>query len=250
MAKSVAVEEGGQGLDGSERERVIRKIKRCLALGESSNPNEAEMAMRQAQALMRTYRLSEADLDADAVNSEQRDTGLVRLSEWQRMLASAAAKAFGCRLLMSHVRGGPVQFSFVGMMPAAELAAYAYDALLVQIKAARKALQAKYKVTRKQSDDFCHGWVYAVLAKIDKFSEDNTISASQEHALMVIEQKESAAIDAWIASRHGDIGTRAQAKREFDKSAAYHGFQMGQNAKIHQPVASRSTGDGPLLLGA
>ena len=241
MAKSVAVEEGGHGLDGSERERVIRKIKRCLALGESSNPNEAEMAMRQAQALMRTYRLSEADLDADAVNSEQRDTGLVRLSEWQRMLASAAAKAFGCRLLMSHVRGGPVQFSFVGMMPAAELAAYAYDALLVQIKAARKALQA---------DDFCHGWVYAVLAKIDKFSEDNTISASQEHALMVIEQKESAAIDAWIASRHGDIGTRAQAKREFDKSAAYHGFQMGQNAKIHQPVASRSTGDGPLLLGA
>lgn len=55
MAKSVAVEAGGQGLDGSERERVIRKIKRCLALGESSNPNEAEMAMRQAQALMRTY---------------------------------------------------------------------------------------------------------------------------------------------------------------------------------------------------
>ena len=37
MAKSVAVEAGGQGLDGSERERVIRKIKRCLALGESSN---------------------------------------------------------------------------------------------------------------------------------------------------------------------------------------------------------------------
>ena len=250
MAKSVAVEEGGQGLDGSERERVIRKIKRCLALGESSNPNEAEMAMRQAQALMRTYRLSEADLDADAVNSEQRDTGLVRLSEWQRMLASAAAKAFGCRLLMSHVRGGPVQFSFVGMMPAAELAAYAYDALLVQIKAARKALQAKYKVTRKQSDDFCHGWVYAVLAKIDKFSEDNTISASQEHALMVIEQKESAAIDAWIASRHGDIGTRAQAKREFDKRAACHGFQMGQNAKIHQPVASGAAGDRQLLLGA
>ena len=90
MAKSVAVEAGGQGLDGSERERVIRKIKRCLALGESSNPNEAEMAMRQAQALMRTYRLSEADLDADAVNSEQRDTGLVRLSEWQRMLAFSA----------------------------------------------------------------------------------------------------------------------------------------------------------------
>ncbi|WP_252473542.1 DUF2786 domain-containing protein, partial [Microbulbifer okhotskensis] len=31
---------------------ILRKIKRCLALAKSSNPNEAATALRQAQTLM------------------------------------------------------------------------------------------------------------------------------------------------------------------------------------------------------
>ena len=60
--------------DESKLERVIRKIKRCLALSKSSNENEAATAMRQAQALMREYRLTELDVrlsDVDEVQSEK-----------------------------------------------------------------------------------------------------------------------------------------------------------------------------------
>ena len=53
-----------------------------------------------------------------------------------------------------------------------------------------------------------------------KFCADNGISAHQENALMVIQQKESAAIDAWIDSLHGNVATRTQAKRNFDSGAA------------------------------
>jgi hypothetical protein len=60
--------------DESKLERVIRKIKRCLALSKSSNENEAATAMHQAQALMREYRLTELDVrlsDVDEVQSEK-----------------------------------------------------------------------------------------------------------------------------------------------------------------------------------
>jgi hypothetical protein len=33
--------------------KILNKIKKCLALGASANPNEAAVAMRQAHALMR-----------------------------------------------------------------------------------------------------------------------------------------------------------------------------------------------------
>ena len=41
-----------EGTVMTERERLIERIKKLLALAESSNPNEAENAMLQAQRLM------------------------------------------------------------------------------------------------------------------------------------------------------------------------------------------------------
>ena len=40
-------------IDEKKLERVIRKIKHCMALAQSANENEAATALRQAQALMR-----------------------------------------------------------------------------------------------------------------------------------------------------------------------------------------------------
>ena len=93
--KSLAQEkqDAASELQGTERERVIRKIKRCLALGESSNPNEAQMAMRQAQKMMEQYQLGLADVDAESVGMEQRDTGLQRMPDWLRALGLTAAQA-------------------------------------------------------------------------------------------------------------------------------------------------------------
>lgn len=50
-----------QQIDEKKLERAIRKIKHCLALAQSANENEAATALRQAQALMREYRLTEMD---------------------------------------------------------------------------------------------------------------------------------------------------------------------------------------------
>lgn len=247
MTQSIALEAGAPELEGSERERVIRKIKRCLALGESSNQNEADMAMRQAQAMMRSYRLTEADVHADSVGCDTRDTGLIRMADWQRGLANAAAKAFGCKMLMQRYTGGPVTFMFVGVMPAAELAAYAYDALLGQIKTARKRFQDEYKTTRRMADDFCLAWVYVVESKVTKFAQDNPVQGVQANALVLVEQQEKAAINAWIERQHGEVKKRKQAQREgYNMAAIQLGRRAGEQANINQAVAG-ARGDSLVL---
>lgn len=244
--QSKAVQAGASDLKGQERERVIRKIKRCLALGESSNRNEAEMALRQAQNMMRAYRLSEADVHATAVGFDVRETGLKRMSDWQRSLANAAASAFGCKLLIRHFPGWPYAFEFIGVMPAAELAAYAYDSLLVQVKKARKQFQAQHLASRRAADDFCMAWVHAVSQQVRQFARDNPLSGTQANALVLVEQQESAAIDAWIQNRHGEVQTSKLNKRNFSSAAAVNaGLLAGAKAQLHQAVHSR---DGQQLL--
>ena len=240
MTQSTATEKTErQTATGTDRERIIRKIKRCLALSESANANEAEMAMRQAQAMMRAYRLSEVDLHIDLVSSETRNTRIIRMAAWQRALATIAAKAFGCKVLIKQYKNGPVAFEFIGVMPAAELAAYAYDSLLNQVKAARKKFKNEFMATRREGDDFCIAWVCSVRTKVTQFAKENQTVKDQTNALMVIEKKEEAAINLWIANRYAIIDTKKEAKREnYNHIAFHHGLQAGLDASINQALSA------------
>ena len=45
-----------------DQEKIIDKIKKCLALAKSDNPHEAATALRQAQKLMEQHNLTEQDI--------------------------------------------------------------------------------------------------------------------------------------------------------------------------------------------
>lgn len=45
-----------------DRNKALDKIKKCLRLATSANPNEAAAAMRQAQALMRKHGIGQDDV--------------------------------------------------------------------------------------------------------------------------------------------------------------------------------------------
>ena len=45
-----------------EKTKIIDKIHKCLRLADSGNPNEAALALRQAQAMMRKYQIREEEV--------------------------------------------------------------------------------------------------------------------------------------------------------------------------------------------
>lgn len=241
-------------LQGTARERIIRKIKRCLALSQSSNPTEAETALRQAQSMMQQYRLTEMDVHAEEVSAAERDTGLLRIPKWQVNMAAVAAKAFGCKNLVTRFNGfRSVRFTFIGVAPAGELAAYAYDSLMAQCAAARskyiKEVRGYSSSTRKLADDFCLGWTWAVHQKINDFAKVNQTS-DHSRALMVIAERDKAAIDSWVQRNIGKVGNAKPSRNQnTDPLAIRAGLVEGQKAEIRQGLNTRS-GEAQLALAA
>ena len=129
------------------RDDALQKIKKCLALASSSNPHEAAVAMRQAQKLMQQFGLSEVDVTLADVAESTALAKTVDLVQWEAVLSSMVAQAFGCHAYTSQRRKLSQTLTyrrervyvFVGVGAAAEVASYAYDVLSRQCAKDRRA---------------------------------------------------------------------------------------------------------------
>ena len=81
-----------------DKQAVLEKIKKCLALSKSANEHEAAQAMKQAQALMKKYEVDAVDVVLSEVS--ERGSGrkmAVKLAEWQWAVANMISEVFGCK---------------------------------------------------------------------------------------------------------------------------------------------------------
>lgn len=242
--------------DESKLERVIRKIKRCLALSKSSNENEAATAMRQAQALMREYRLTELDVrlsDVSEVESEKSRAN--RRPTWDRHLGSIVAQVFGVRPLSCQhwcrSAGRRVDRAiFVGVTPAPQIAMYAYEALLAKLTLARREYVAMVRSGQRRStyspetagDHFALAWVSAVHGKIHQLlprgEEDPALAKhSDGRDLVAVESQDNELIEQYLAGQ--EIGkARKPPKVELDLDAQIAGLLAGQRVELNPGLAT------------
>lgn len=237
--------------DESKLERVIRKIKRCLALSKSSNENEAATAMRQAQALMREYRLTELDVHLSDVGEVESEMARAkRRPTWDRQLSSIVAHAFGCKPLARRhwcrVTSRIVDRAvFVGVTPAPQIAIYAYETLLAKLALARREYVTQVRAGKQYScyspetagDHFALAWVSAVHHKIHELvprgEEDPAIGQhSNGRDLIAVAAQDKALIEQFLTGR--EIG-RARKSREveLDLNAQIAGLLAGQRVDLN-----------------
>lgn len=244
--------------DESKLERVIRKIKRCLALSKSANEHEAATAMRQAQALMREHRLSENDVHVSDVGEATSATSrAVRRPIWDQQLSFVVAKAFNCTALR-HTHWDPVKerrverAKFVGVTPAQHIALYAYEALLLKVKQARSEYVAGVRCGRNKSrysaetagDHFALAWAFEVGSKLDdlvpKGEDGEKVSAASAGTdLVAAESQDKALIEHYLSSIE-IIKARKSTPLEMDLNAQIAGMLAGSRVEIHAGLA---TGD-------
>lgn len=242
--------------DESKLERIIRKIKRCLALSKSSNETEAATAMRQAQALMREYRLTEMDVrlsDVGEVESEK--ARAKRRPTWDRDLSAIVAQVFGVSPLSrrqwcdstSRVVDRAV---FVGVTPAPQIAMYAYETLLAKLTLARREYVSQVRAGKLRSayspetagDHFALAWVAAVHGKIHQLvprGEEGPGLAqhSTGRDLVAVEAQDKALIEQCLAGK--EIGkARKGPKIELDLNAQIAGLLAGQRVELNPGLAN------------
>lgn len=213
--------------------RILDKIKKCLEMAKSktSNPNEAEIALRQARKLMDLYSLEMGDVLSSMACEKKVPAGSDgKPPAWRVRLAQVCCQAFGTHLIIYTSWLESASFVFVGCSAAPELSGYAYQVLERQLQKARKDFLGTQKRCKRSTkvargDAFAHGWIEAVYAKVDQFAGvDDSIAD---------------AIQAYMAKHHADLGKFEMKRRKLkvrDEGAIDAGYEAGKSAQLHQAV--------------
>lgn len=216
-----------------EENRILDKIKKCLEMAKSktSNPHEAETALRQARKLMDLYSLEMGDVLA----SMACEVSILAGSEgippaWRTRLAQVCGHAFGTRVIISNGLFRAARFIFVGCAAAPELTGYAYQVLERQLQKARREYldtQKRCKRSTKvaRGDAFANAWIDAVYSKIDAFAG--------------VEENIAEAIEAFMQKKHPELESVDLKRRKLkarDEGAADAGYAAGKSAQLHQAV--------------
>jgi hypothetical protein len=218
--------------------KIAAKIAACLALATSDNANEAQTAQRQAEALMKKYNLTSADVMASQVSEKIiKSTNQYQLPVYLCNLASVIAKAFACGNLFNagnQYRGSSIKFFGFSIKP--ELAAYTYEVLARQLKKDRKVYRdslKRYKPANKtrMADIFAEAWVYKIYQQVHDFAGT---------------EQEKAAIAAYRQQKHPavkeDARQSAAIKKESDCSAVIAGINSAASVKLFKPVQTKRMG--------
>lgn len=225
-------------------QRILDKVKKCLRLAQSDNPNEAAAGLRQAQKLMAKHGVSEADVALSEVKTARaKGASAFDPPNWLWALVHLVSAAFGVEHLYVARRGPETRWKtqgsvdFIGVGDAPEVAQYAFTILQRQLKRDRSQYlsemdpRLKRSIKTRRADLFAEAWVAAVKEKVQA---------------LVIPETEQALVAQWM-DRHREETEITEAKdrsykdlnRE-DAGAVLSGLEAGRKVQLHQGVAGRA----------
>ena len=109
-----------------EKTPIIEKIKKLLALANSSNEHEAALAASHAQRLLSEHNLAMADIEAAhrPDKADRVETAAAKsLPKWMRHLSAGVSSAFDCQAIHHPAAG---KMTFIGVGADVQIAAYTF----------------------------------------------------------------------------------------------------------------------------
>lgn len=233
--------------------KVLTKIKKCLALAGSDNPNEAATAMRQAQALMDKHGLTTQDItmsDLGESRSKSQTMARNKPAQWEMQLAAVVGQAFGCRLMFAsypaQTKGAQKNFGayvFVGLTQQAAVAGYTATVLIRKCKRARAAWIAEHfdfltsgvkggkRLATRMGDAYAEGWIARIAQQVRDFAQPS--------------QHLARAIDNYVAEVSTNLPAEARQRKpsgiaQIDQLAMQAGMLAAAEETIYRPMAESS----------
>jgi hypothetical protein len=230
-----------------EEGRALGRIAKLLALAESENRHEAELAMREAQRLMLKHNI-------DAAKTGRRgDYGFRhlgaptgRLQPQQRVLASILGEHFFVETIWVSVHrpfeGKPgTVLEVCGTEPNLEMASYVHDFLL---RTAEHLWQSHKRASGIRGDADRRSYLVGVMRGFrDKLDEDKRVQRTE--GLVWVGDRELSRYFRRRYPRQRSVYSNARA----DPAAFAAGQKAGRSIVIHRPVTAGPRGGARLLTG-
>ena len=210
------------------RADLLARIRKCLALGKSSNENEAAAALAKARELMDAHGLTAEDIELSEIGEESAKGNCAqRPPRWEKILSSTVERAMGCAVVL----GGDGERIFIGPGAAPQIAAYAFAVLFRKLKAARaeyvrmKLKRCTTARKRQRADIFSEAWACAVYIEARKLMPDRPVDE---------------AVGKYVARRFSGlatVGSREASLKGGRVSGDYWaGYERGQAVELHNAV--------------
>lgn len=215
-------------------DKIIARIKKCLELGKSPNPNEASVALRQAQAMMTKYNISLSEIEQLTIFSDSVTSTRKSPMKHERYLHSAMAKAFVCTIIINTGQGKKAEFVYYGREADVRVAMYMFDTLYRALQEARQSFREAYaghKNLNALTNIFCEGWTAAVFQTASDLREASTEKET--------EAKVDSAVDEHMQRLYGGLRTVKARKRKVNKEeleAFTQGVEVGEKQSLHLGV--------------
>jgi hypothetical protein len=198
---------------------ILERVRRLLALAESSNVHEAAAAAAKAQELITKHRIDLADLDVEGGIEEPVLTEDVEVvhgrKPWRELLLGALARANGCESYNSRNRQtGRVRLLVIGPASGASVVRYMHAYLtreverlnIIGAKQARTELRAvgldPRGITGRWHNSFKLGAVVELRRRLLEAST-RTMAGASGTALARIEKADARVAEAFAALKLG-----------------------------------------------
>lgn len=215
-------------------DNINEKIKKCLRLAKSANPNEAAIALRQAQKLAAAHGLS-LDGFADGYSESVRTPERLRprLQEWLLTLVGLVARCCGVGAC-TDVSGKYRAIQYMGIEHRVKMAVHAHIVLQRAMDEGWGDLPQYMKSGQKGShSSYRIGWLAGVARSVEAYAmteQDNAAISAQKKANKV--EKEAVAIK----------------QCRVEENVMRKGFADGSEFKLNRGVGGFS--EGQKLLGS
>jgi len=215
--------------------KIIDKICKCFRLAESSNPNEAAAALRQAVSLMQKYDINEEQVESYEQSINQMNETAVnscstsKPAYWIIALSNLVAETFDCRVYISRKKQTKPEFIFIGVDNRPEVASYLYTILYRSLGRARahfmrditvdKTIEPgveAVKERRRRANVFAQAWLFRVSVKVKRFKSNKA-------------DKVSKPVDDYVNKKYGAT-TDYQREHVFTEKPDYGDIIIGMQA--------------------
>lgn len=223
---------------------IIEKIKKLLALSESSNPNEAALAQARAAELMLKYSIGQGQINfSEKKEDEPINVFLFEADEgnkttWKGNLASSIARFFNCKIYWQ----GP-NLMFIGRDSDKNAVLYLYKAIFNQIQELTELFWIKEGIrsgihgkTWKQS--FRLGCVSTLAIRFAEQKNTLIQEYKQNGTSLALYDQLAYKVDQRASKLNLQVGSPISAK----SSSAFHSgsqaaksINIGGNASLNSP---------------
>jgi hypothetical protein len=225
----------------NDRNKIIDKIRKCLALSKSANENEAAAALRQAQKLMQAYNVTEEDVGLASYtesfvdhNYPWRWTRVTkkdpvrkpRVVDTLATVSDLVAHAFTVKAVWDRSPRDMFRVWYFGRHANVALACYAHEVVYKAAMAAWRAYRKTDPSAQRMKGgrtSFFRAWCYAVKEKVEDLAPKD---------------EEKAAIEKRVAKSMGSTTIAENSKLQGHRGAMAAGLAAGAQFDINRPVGT------------